>query len=362
MAPCALARDSARYDIAERRYIAQATLSVFSACCLCACLCLHTLRGVGFNVAWCDEGAFMRKELFFDVILPIAEMRDRVLVVSSTPTDDWGFFHQLMTLRTKSGDYVFRRVTVQLVCQFCRRHKRETKCTHNIHKIPPWKSQKRLELVKLVYGKERERSLRRESLGVSDGVTSPFIPTEYIEDLGAMPEFVPDCDIPPLFVHITVDPNAGGPSEMAIVAVAYQHGRAVVSLVRFFIYRHAHIHNQGPHYRDAASHRRQPATGPTPGSRANRSGLSNSSHITFPGEPARICYREMNRGRQWFRKLGPSASCDRVPAVVVHTLCVVDLAHRPPGFRRRSTRRPDRCDGAPWGFELFSKSTHPRIL
>ena len=178
---------------------------------------------------YCEEAAYMDLGVFYQIVVPLLEMRQAVLIMISTPTGTWSFYNHLFNLvLPQTGQKLFNTVTVELVCSLCKRTERTEHCRHNLHMVPAWKNSKKLDVVKLIYG-DRTTTLKRESLGLTADDSNPLIRRDFITDLRERPLWVPDRDVPPRFVHITVDPNAGGPNGLAMTAIVYLNGQAVVS-------------------------------------------------------------------------------------------------------------------------------------
>ena len=177
--------------------------------------------------------------VFYQIIVPLLEMRQAELIMISTPTGTWSFYNHLFNLVLPStGLKLFNTITVELVCARCLRTERSEHCRHNLHKIPDWKDSDKLDVVKLIYG-DRTTTLKRESLGLTADDVNPIIRKAFITDLRERPRWAPDMDVPPRFVHIVVDPNAGGANAMAMTAITYLNGQAIVSRRGLFARTHA---------------------------------------------------------------------------------------------------------------------------
>lgn len=125
---------------------------------------IQTLRGVSADVVYCEEMAYMDFGVMYEVVVPLMEMRNAILIGISTPVDTFSFFHSLLEL--KNGDqHVFNVYKCQLVCDMCLQLD-FLDCPHNKHLIPPWKSEEKHQIVKLIIGSNLE-ILKRESLYVS---------------------------------------------------------------------------------------------------------------------------------------------------------------------------------------------------
>lgn len=203
-------------------------------------ICLYTLRGVNADdVIWCEEMAYMSVDLFFEVVLPLLEMQEAIIIGISTPVDsEFNFFGRLMDL-TYPGTRrrVFRIFRVELICPRCRRKKVPSNCTHRLHLLPHWKSRKKFLTVKLIYealGKHLTRE--RESMGASASNTALLFDEASIRALKHRPLYVPMPERRPDHVCIFVDPNAGGNNHMAIMSMIMIEGHIVVGIFILFFF------------------------------------------------------------------------------------------------------------------------------
>jgi hypothetical protein len=56
--------------------------------------------------------AYMALDVFYEVIVPLMEMRQCVLIGISTPVDTFNFFYTMLELRhPDTGEYIFNRYT-----------------------------------------------------------------------------------------------------------------------------------------------------------------------------------------------------------------------------------------------------------
>lgn len=107
----------------------------------------------------------MALDVFYEVIVPLMEMKNAVLIGISTPIDTFSFFHAMLELRyPDTGEYVFNRYAAELICGNCKLlESYAEECRHNLDLIPPWKDQNSLEVVKLIFG-NKVSIMKRESM------------------------------------------------------------------------------------------------------------------------------------------------------------------------------------------------------
>ena len=115
-----------------------------------------TLRGVGGDVLYLEEAAFLDTEVFNQIIVPLLEMDTTALIGISTPQDSQNFYSEMFELKDATGQNFFRTIRVSLVCQACQDAGKGSECTHNQDLIPPWKSAAKLDLVRALYGDNKD--------------------------------------------------------------------------------------------------------------------------------------------------------------------------------------------------------------
>jgi hypothetical protein len=183
---------------------------------------------VSADVLYCDEAAFMNLDVFYQVIIPLFEMKRAALICISSPLDSYNFYSKLLKTRNPAtGELIFRVYQLRLACDRCMKTEHPTRCQHNLKYIPPWKSEDKLTVVKIIM-QELESVLERESFGiVSDASNSLFSKLSQKQLKNGEP-YEPMRDTCANAVLITCDPNQGGPNELALVATVYQRGQYVI--------------------------------------------------------------------------------------------------------------------------------------
>ncbi len=194
---------------------------------------MHTLRGVDADdLVIIDEMAYIDPDLFYEVILPlIGVSRTRIMGISTPTKDRFNFFHRMIQLRYPgTDDPVFKTYLVEVVCKYCKRMKQHSSCRHELHKLPEWKSASKLEIIKLIYGPDREDMEARENLGMMLADRDNIFEEGWLANLEKRvcwnnfnPVYAPKV------IFMACDPNAGGRSQLAIVSMAYIMEMLVVS-------------------------------------------------------------------------------------------------------------------------------------
>ena len=184
-----------------------------------------TLRGVGGDVLYLEEAAFLSEEVFGQVIIPLLEMDTTALIAISTPQDDLNFYSKMFEMKDMKGEFFFNTMKIGLVCPKCQTSKNPTACTHMKDVVPPWKSADKLEMVKALYG-VRKDLLARESMGLITQDQSSVFKMSWINN------FLKRNDVPllqaPKVIFTSCDPSGGGKSEMGIISLTMIRGQITV--------------------------------------------------------------------------------------------------------------------------------------
>lgn len=186
---------------------------------------MHTLRGVDSgDIVICDEMAFMPNRMFTEVIIPLLGMKQAKLLGISTPSpDEYNFFSRMLTLKYPgTEDYVFGNLIIDLACDECKKKDRAVDCRHMQNLIPNWKGGRKFELAAHLYGELNSTAHARESMGILMTADDKMYDRKHIDKLAKRPDWyriTRDCV--PTHIFISVDPNAGGTSQMGIVSTAW---------------------------------------------------------------------------------------------------------------------------------------------
>lgn len=187
--------------------------------------CAKTLRGVGGDVLYLEEAAFLDLQVFFEIVVPLLEMATTALIAISTPQDKLNFYSEMFELRDNTGEPFFRTIRVSLVCDKCKAAGKGSECTHKQDMIPPWKSAAKLDMVRALYADQGDL-MQRESMGaITDDAKSLFESDKVITFLKDKSFEITN---PPDYIFMAMDPNGGGTSHMAIVSVVFDGSDLVV--------------------------------------------------------------------------------------------------------------------------------------
>ena len=174
----------------------------------------------------------MDMAVFYEVIVPLMEVRGTATICISTPLGSWNFYSELTEIRDDKGRLLFNVIRVGMSCRRCKRAGKEDTCNHPSVNRPEWKSEDGFAKVKAIFG-DRKTMLKREAMGLVADDESVAFQTDHLKAFFARKPFAEPHQIIDK-VYVAVDPNGGGNSEdgseTAIVSFFYQAGHIVASL------------------------------------------------------------------------------------------------------------------------------------
>ena len=129
------------------------------------------LRGVGGDVIYLEEAAFMSIHMFHTVIVPLLELETTALICISTPMGTDNFYSQMFQMKDAAGKKLFNSIELSLVCDECKAGPNPADCTHMKHLLPRWKSGAKNDMVRQIYG-DNTTDMLRESLGMTTEASS----------------------------------------------------------------------------------------------------------------------------------------------------------------------------------------------
>ena len=184
-----------------------------------------TLRGVGGDVIYLEEAAFLDIQVFYQVIVPLLEMDSTAMIAISTPQDSLNFYSEMFELKDHLGKPFFKQIKVSLICDMCRAAGKGEDCNHMSHWIPPWKSRDKFLMAKALYGSNTDL-LKRESMGETTDDANSVFSSKDVNVLLESPRV--KLDSSPDYVIIAADPNGGGSSQFAVVSIVLEGDRCVI--------------------------------------------------------------------------------------------------------------------------------------
>jgi hypothetical protein len=193
----------------------------------------YTLRGTDAeDIVICEEMAFMNKQMFEQVVIPLLGMKKTKLFGITTPShDEHNFFSRMLVLKDPSTDKnIFGVLIVDLACDECKKKNRAIHCRHMQNLLPHWKGSEKFELTSLMYGEGGSDTHLRESMGILTSADDKLFERSLINKLKNRPTWENVSSwYKPTHIFMAIDPNAGGSSDMAIMSIAFVSGIYLVS-------------------------------------------------------------------------------------------------------------------------------------
>ena len=190
------------------------------------------MRGTGGDVLIGEELAFMSPDFFKQVIVPIFAARASFIGITTLGFAT-NFVNRLFDLTNSSGHPIFNSVRVSTVCDRCRQLGLESTCQHLIHEIPPWQSESNVADVQEILKNDRDTLLREAKGEQPNSTMLQIFPTDTVKKWRT--QICPKGTSHPL-VYVTIDPNAGGKSEFAVVSCFYDGTNDENLVVKKFLY------------------------------------------------------------------------------------------------------------------------------
>lgn len=183
------------------------------------------LRGVGGDVIYLEEAAFMDLKMFNEVIVPLLELETTALICISTPQDSTNFYSLMFEMKDPAGHPLFNQQKIEMVCEDCKKGPNPADCTHMKHLLPRWKSSGKQDMVRQIYG-DNATDMLRESMGMTTSDACSVFHDTWVNAFKTRPLY--RLVNVPMYIFIGCDPNGGGESEMCVFSVAMENGNFVV--------------------------------------------------------------------------------------------------------------------------------------
>lgn len=166
-----------------------------------------------------DEAAYIKEELFYQVIVPILVVKNTVLLCLSSPEQDANYYSALLNFKKENGDPFFHVVECFQICKACRKLERiqQINCTH-VKQASPWLSERNKRELRQLY-RLRPADYLREFGGLVVSDYQPALPKMDVERLFTSP--MHHTVTAPRFIFTSCDPNGGGPSQMSIASAYF---------------------------------------------------------------------------------------------------------------------------------------------
>lgn len=206
---------------------------------------LYKQRGKGNSdkpVIILEEAAFLDPIGFINVIVPIMNMKQAVLIGISSPSyNKMNYYHKMQQIKNPiTKKRLALSVEAIVACDDCIKKNIAEWCRHFESMRPSWQSLEAVQTsVILLNELGQGQAAARELSGIISMGEGRVFNTKSIEKLSKRPLFVTSSCAKPTHVGIFVDPNAGGESEMAIISVCLVNSVLVVCIFLsfYFFYR-----------------------------------------------------------------------------------------------------------------------------
>jgi hypothetical protein len=182
-------------------------------------VCLRAgLRGCSADIIVLEEAAFMKEEIFLQIVSPLMGVDNTAVLAISTPEDEQGYYSELLNMG------IFREIYLGKACNACT--EAGVSCTHRQLRLPPWKSLERQNRLEKIM---KDKSLvDRELKGIINSDKQYLFKKPWIRAFMTRPvyQFQYTCQV----IHCAVDPAGGAKgSDYVVGSLAYENGCKVVT-------------------------------------------------------------------------------------------------------------------------------------
>lgn len=185
-----------------------------------------------------DEAAHIQEELFFKVIVPILSVAQTALIALTSPEGSENYFSRLVNLQDETTkEQFFRVIDCLMICKECRKLEAadQAKCTH-VKQEAFWLDNRKINRLKQLYKADPATLLREFGGAIADDYEPCFDRHEISVFFNRAPVLAMS---PPKQIYVSVDPNGGGASRMAITSGYFDpRGHFVVSSFYSVMYLH----------------------------------------------------------------------------------------------------------------------------
>lgn len=102
-------------------------------------------RGITFDWANLDEAEFIEPSLWFNVIAPVAQLKQVVVMAISSPEgSQYNYIREIFAAQVEDPDSPYEIYDSNKLCAICVKLKSVVRCEHQPENIVSWKSAKRL--------------------------------------------------------------------------------------------------------------------------------------------------------------------------------------------------------------------------
>jgi hypothetical protein len=161
------------------------------------------LRGATADVVILEEAAFMDKQVFFQVCVPLMGVKQTALLAISTPDDEFNFYSELFTLKRPDGKDMFYIIKIGLACDDCI-EAGLSPCNHLLSKLPHWKTHERQALIDSILSSNPDLA-DRETRGIVKSSRRDCYEKDWVRLFGERAPYV--FEYRPNVLFMAIDPS-----------------------------------------------------------------------------------------------------------------------------------------------------------
>jgi len=183
-----------------------------------------------------EEFSFIPEEVFFQVILPLMQVGDTVLLGISTVVKNDNYFMQQFDLKKPDGRPLFNWHYCHYVCDYHLAIKQPEECMCRLDELPPWKSVARITQSRQIYSFHDNMDLfSQEILGFIPKDKNVVFKKEILDTFQAQ-SFVSQGPTLDYTLYISVDPTGGAHDNMGICSFYFTHDRSQIVVSQIWIF------------------------------------------------------------------------------------------------------------------------------
>lgn len=169
----------------------------------------------------------------FKFAYPLLQVSLRTATCTTTPPPKNGFFDlfcQTISKRNKQeNDFFFYLENHSLSCETCVENGEASRCCHNLHYVPPWKSVARLHAMSMLVPRRQQETYAKEVFGVLRSSSNFYFPGKLVDAVFERERSPFDAQAIRGPVWVGIDPAGHSVSDFGLCAVAYnQVGLGVI--------------------------------------------------------------------------------------------------------------------------------------
>jgi hypothetical protein len=194
-----------------------------------------TVRGFdGRGIHYVDECAYVKPLFMNGTLIPACSDPKSALIMTTTIQGKDNHTSVMSQLKDPNGEPVVNLIHVVGVCAKCAAAGKASTCKHKATDVPEFKDEERMEVIKKLIGNDN-KTMAQEMGGQivdSDNCSFPGTHIDVFLEFPLMKLQNTDC---PDVLFVTIDPNGGGSSHLAMVTLfeSKSIGKYVVRIVYY---------------------------------------------------------------------------------------------------------------------------------